>query len=239
MKNREFKTKNNKAMSFVIGAIVVVIFIWRALSYIGFIDEDKINDSVKKSVTQDVKNDKDRKVSDFKNNKTKKKDTSKNQENKSNKEQEKTTKQIDDGDFNYEKVFIKRVVDGDTVIVEVDGRETRVRISGVDTPESVGDFKENPQYYGVEASNYTKKMINKKWVYLEYDEKKYDKYDRILAYIWTDVPNSEFKNFFNAQLISNGYAKWYNDKDNKKYARYFRELQSEAKRNKLGLWKNK
>ncbi len=139
-------------------------------------------------------------------------------------------------DITYELYLVERVVDGDTVILVIDGEKVRCRISGVDTPESVGDYKDNPQYYGKEASDYTKEALENEYVYVQYDVKKYDKYDRLLAYIWTEPPNDEMEGFFNANLILNGYAKWYNDSNNKLYADLFREFEQYAKDNKLGLW---
>ncbi len=139
-------------------------------------------------------------------------------------------------DFDFERAYIKRVVDGDTAIVEIDDEEVRLRFSGVNTPESVGDYKDNPQFYGKEASAYTKEKLSDKWVYLEYDSKKYDKYDRLLAYVWLEEPNEDKNGLFNAELISEGYAKHFDDWDNKKYKKYFKGLEKEAKKAKLGMW---
>ncbi len=136
----------------------------------------------------------------------------------------------------YEQCEVDRVVDGDTVIIYIDGKKQRVRLSGVDTPESVGDYEDNPEFYGKEASKFTKENLEGATVYLEFDEKKYDKYDRMLAYVWTEVPNENFNGFFNLELIEKGYAEWYNDRENKKYAERFRELEDKARAEKLGLW---
>ncbi len=59
-----------------------------------------------------------------------------------------------------EKVRVKilRVIDGDTIVVELYGKEEKIRLIGVDTPETV-DPRKNVQYFGIEASNYTKKML--------------------------------------------------------------------------------
>ncbi len=141
--------------------------------------------------------------------------------------------------IDYIKCKVVRVVDGDTIVVKLDGRNEKIRLSGINTPESVGDYKDNPQFYGVEASEYVKKALDKKWVYLSFDKKKYDKYDRILAYVWTDIPSDDLSNLFNAELISKGYAKWYNDKENKLYAEFFEELEKNARKEKLGLWQRK
>ncbi len=140
--------------------------------------------------------------------------------------------------FDYFEYEVDRVVDGDTIILLVDGKRERVRLSGVDTPESVGDYKDNPEFYGKEASAFTKESLEGISVYVEFDKKKCDKYDRLLAYIWTEKPNKNFNGFFNAKLIEKGYAKWYNDRENKKYAELFSELERKAKKQGIGLWTN-
>ena len=63
----------------------------------------------------------------------------------------------------YEKAVVKRVVDGDTLLL---ANDKRVRLIGVNTPETV---KPNSpvEAYGKEASDYTKKMLTGKTVYLE------------------------------------------------------------------------
>ena len=70
-----------------------------------------------------------------------------------------------------DKVYVERVVDGDTFVANKDGKEIKVRMIGMDTPETV---KPNTpvQPYGKEASNYTKKALTHQNVYLEYDKEK-------------------------------------------------------------------
>lgn len=78
-----------------------------------------------------------------------------------------------------------RVVDGDTVYVRVNsGREEKVRVSGVDTPEST--TRVGP--YGKEATTYTKKRLSGRTVYLELGVGKRDKYGRLLSYVWLGPP---------------------------------------------------
>ncbi|NLJ41871.1 MAG: nuclease, partial [Clostridiales bacterium] len=73
-----------------------------------------------------------------------------------------------------EKALVSRVIDGDTIQLD-DGR--KVRLIGVDTPETVHPQKE-VEYYGKEASDFTKSMLEGKEVYLEYDIQPTDKYGR-------------------------------------------------------------
>ena len=77
-------------------------------------------------------------------------------------------------------VTVDRVVDGDTVVLMIDGKKEKVRLIGVDTPETV---KPNTpvQCYGLEASNALKSMLPKgTQVRVERDEEARDRYRRLL-----------------------------------------------------------
>ena len=82
--------------------------------------------------------------------------------------------------FSQELHFVKRVVDGDTFIL---ANNERVRLIGINTPETVHPSKP-VEYFGKEASAFTKKMIEGKKIMLEYDVQKKDRYGRILAYVY-------------------------------------------------------
>ncbi len=149
-----------------------------------------------------------------------------------------TEKSSEDGGFI--SGVVTRVADGDTASIRVNGEERRVRFLGVDTPETVHPNKP-VQYYGKEASNFTKESLTGKTVWLEYDSSPTDRYNRHLAYIWTSKPNSITessirKDMFNAKLLLEGYAKVMIIKPNKKYEALFRKFESEAKSAKRGLW---
>jgi micrococcal nuclease len=66
---------------------------------------------------------------------------------------------------------VVRVIDGDTVIINIDGKDKRVRLIGVDTPETVDPRKE-VEFYGKEASCFTTNLLKGEEVYLEYDQAK-------------------------------------------------------------------
>ena len=91
-----------------------------------------------------------------------------------------------------ENVFVDRVIDGDTV--QVNG--TSVRLLGVNTPEK-GEF------YYEEAKNFTTSMVLGKNVTLKFEKDRYDKYHRILAYVFLGDKN------VNAELVRNGFANYY------------------------------
>ena len=146
-----------------------------------------------------------------------------------------------DNDFDFIPATVTRTVDGDTIIVNADGKNLRVRLIGADTPETVHP-KKPVQFYGKEASAFTKKILSNKKIWLEYDVSPLDKYKRHLAYIWLEIPerideeNIRLK-MFNARLILDGYAKTMNIKPNTKYAEIFKKFELEAMRSKKGLWK--
>ena len=135
-----------------------------------------------------------------------------------------------------------RVVDGDTIVVKGIGK---VRLIGVDTPETKHPRKP-VEYFGKEASAFTKGMVEGKKVRLEYDWQRKDKYNRTLTYVYVmtndvrDMP--EFKNrasielMVNAELIKQGYGHAYT-RYSFKYLEQFRKYEKKARENKRGLWK--
>ena len=120
-----------------------------------------------------------------------------------------------------------RVVDGDTIVVKGIGK---VRLIGVDTPETKHPRKP-VEYFGKEASAFTKGMVEGKKVRLEYDWQRKDKYNRTLAYVYL-----EDGTFFNAELIKQGYGHAYTCYSFK-HLEQFRKYEKEARENKRGLWK--
>jgi micrococcal nuclease len=121
---------------------------------------------------------------------------------------------------------VTRVVDGDTIILN--GNE-RVRLIGVDTPETVHPQKP-VEYYGKEASAFTKRLCEGKSVRLEYDWQKQDKYGRTLAYVYL-----EDGTFLNAEIIKQGYGHAYT-RFPFKYLEEFRGYEKDARESGMGLW---
>ena len=123
---------------------------------------------------------------------------------------------------------VLRVIDGDTIVIELYGKQEKVRLIGVDTPETV-DPRKSVQYYGKEASNYTRSQLEWKEVELEFDFNPRDKYDRLLAYVWIDGKN------FDSELIRLGYGRAYL-RFPFRYFKEFEKIGREAEKNKLWLW---
>lgn len=82
---------------------------------------------------------------------------------------------------------VDRVIDGDTVDVDLNGKIERIRLIGMNTPESV-DPRRPVECFGKEASNRAKALLSGKTVYLETDDSQgtRDQYGRALRYIWLD-----------------------------------------------------
>lgn len=127
---------------------------------------------------------------------------------------------------------VTKVVDGDTFWVD-DGSEKglKVRIIGADTPETVHPQKD-VEYFGKEASDFAKSLLEGEKVKLEFDVDRFDRYGRTLAYVYLKDGT-----FFNAELIKKGYAHVMTVPPNVKYSEKFLELEREARGNKRGLWK--
>jgi micrococcal nuclease len=128
------------------------------------------------------------------------------------------------------KAKVQRVVDGDTFVASVNGRRERVRIIGVDTPESV-DPNRPDEPFGEEASNFAKHYLNGQTVHMAGDVEPRDRYGRMLAYVWLADGT-----FWNALLAAEGYAQQLTIPPNVTYADLFRRLVSEARRENRGLW---
>lgn len=132
---------------------------------------------------------------------------------------------------------VASVVDGDTFDLSVDpdaaralGTDViRVRLLGVDTPEVFTDTGA-PEPFSQEASEFTRALIENKRVELEFDTELWDKYGRLLAYVFMDGGV-----LLQDQLLVNGlaratYAFQYRRKD------LFLQLETKAKDSRIGLW---
>ncbi|MGZ0086337.1 thermonuclease family protein [Caldibacillus thermoamylovorans] len=128
-------------------------------------------------------------------------------------------------------VKVIHVVDGDTVEVRFsNGATAKVRLIGVNTPETVHPNKP-VEKYGKEASNYTKKRLTNKTVTLEFDVQIKDRYGRLLAYVWIG------KELYNETLVKEGYANVMTIQPNVKYQKRFLAAEQAARKAKKGLWK--
>lgn len=122
-----------------------------------------------------------------------------------------------------EEAIVSRVVDGDTIVVILNGREEKVRLIGIDTPE-------RGRPYFNEAKQKTAELVLGKKVKMEKDVSERDRYGRLLRYVY--VGNI----FVNAELVKQGYAMAYTHPPDVKYSDLFVKLQQEARNAGRGLW---
>ncbi len=89
---------------------------------------------------------------------------------------------------------VERVIDGDTIVVNIDDESVHVRLIGIDAPESVSPNEELNCEEGIIASERTHSIISSasNTVYLEYDDELYDQYGRLLAYVYIYDSNGEY-----------------------------------------------
>lgn len=124
---------------------------------------------------------------------------------------------------------VVRVVDGDTIVVRLGGREERVRYIGVDTPESVKPGTP-VQCFAERASAFNAQLVEGKRVRLDGDAEARDRYGRLLAYVHAGGV------FVNAELVRRGYARPLTVPPNVRYADRFARLASAARERGTGLW---
>ncbi|WP_448375814.1 thermonuclease family protein [Fervidobacterium sp.] len=140
----------------------------------------------------------------------------------------------------YKKCYVVDIIDGDTIKVNLAGEEYKVRLIGVNTPETKHPTK-RVEPYGPEAKAYTKKILTGRTVYLEFDVQEKDRYGRLLAYVWLEKPeqitDEEIRTkMFNAILLLEGYAQVMTVQPNVKYVDRFLQYQREAMENQRELW---
>jgi len=137
------------------------------------------------------------------------------------------------GDTRGQWVLVTHVTDGDTVGVGRGWRYKKVRLIGVDTPETV--HPEKPiEVFGPEASEFTKQQLQGERVHLEFElTNQHDRYDRLLAYIFL----SDNK-LFNAELVKQGYARVLAPSPFR-YYKEFKRYEREARKAGLGIWSEK
>jgi len=138
----------------------------------------------------------------------------------------------DDNINEIELFLVTKIVDGDTIDVNIYGKTERVRLIGVDTPETV-DPRRPVECFGKEAFLKTKEMLLDKKIYLKSDitQSDRDKYGRLLRYIFLEDGTN-----YNLWLINNGYAYEYTHLLPYKYQSDFKSAQKEAQGNLIGLW---
>jgi len=136
--------------------------------------------------------------------------------------------------YHTKSFVVVRVIDGDTLDIDApdnDAPYTRVRLLGIDTPETKGVAE--PMYFGPEASAFATDLAEGKQVtlYLPRDRTR-DRYGRLLAYV--KLPDGDF---LNEILLNEGLAYADTRFDHDLFNKY-KQLESMARARGKGLWKN-
>ncbi len=123
--------------------------------------------------------------------------------------------------------IVLRVVDGDTLLL---ADHSRIRLLGVDTPET--KRPDTPvEAFGPEASEFTRAHVEGRYVRLEFDKERHDKYGRVLAYVYVGDW------FLNEELLRAGMGHAITHHPySEAMKRRFRAAEREAKRRRLGIW---
>lgn len=127
---------------------------------------------------------------------------------------------------------VVKIVDGDTLVINISDKDETVRLIGLDTPEVV-DPRKPVECFGKEASRRAQELMENKKVRMESDVSQgdIDKYGRLLRYIYL-----EDGTLVNKKLIEEGFGFEYTYQIPYKYQAEFKEAQEMARKNKVGLW---
>ena len=139
---------------------------------------------------------------------------------------------VPDHEYGEANAIVERVVDGDTIVVDIIGNRERVRLLGIDTPESVA-VNRPEQCFGKESAAYLTSLLPEGTeVTLVRDIESRDHYDRLLAY----VVRSSDQLFVNLDLLERGYAGVMIYEPNSFYRELFEDAENDAFQADIGLW---
>lgn len=124
---------------------------------------------------------------------------------------------------------VTRIVDGDTIHVDVGGRVEKVRYIGVNTPE-VHHPRKGEEPGGRAAAAVNRELVSGRRVRLELDTQARDRHGRLLAYVWVA------DTMVNAELVRRGFAQVMTVPPNVRHQSLFLKLQREAREAGRGLW---
>jgi micrococcal nuclease len=127
---------------------------------------------------------------------------------------------------------VTNIIDGDTVEGRYNGKIEKLRLIGIDAPETGSPYR-TKECFGTEATAHLKQLLHNKSLTVQTDpsQDERDKYARLLGYLITE----DQKNIAQ-QMILAGMAEEYTYKNTYQYQDLFREAEKEAKQNKQGMW---
>jgi micrococcal nuclease len=133
-----------------------------------------------------------------------------------------------------EAVAVTKVIDGDTIEVEIGGEKYKLRFIGINTPETV-DPRRKVECFGKEASAENKRLLSGAEVVLEKDVSETDKFGRLLRYVYLKLDDGSLL-FVNDYLVRQGYAYSSEYPPDIKYSGRLNQAQTEAREAGRGLW---
>jgi micrococcal nuclease len=142
-------------------------------------------------------------------------------------------------------ILVRKVIDGDTIEAEIHGARQRVRLIGLDTPEShdnkraraITDRYNTPiadiLADGIAATHYTRALFEGACpCTIEFDVDRHDRYGRLLGYIY-----DKSSQMINEKILSDGYAYLLTVPPNVRYVARFKRAFGEARERRRGLWR--
>lgn len=140
----------------------------------------------------------------------------------------------------FQKAKVTKVIDGDTIKVDIDGEIYKVRFIGINCPE----IGENEEFYGKEAYEFSKEKLDDKVIFLQKDVSETDKYGRLLRYVWLEKPKDlnnpskdEIRDLsINGILVREGFAKANYYPPDTSYTKFLKEIEKQAKKENLSMW---
>lgn len=132
-----------------------------------------------------------------------------------------------------ESARVVRVIDGDTIAVEIGGTEYKLRYIGMDTPETV-DPDSPVEWMGPQATEANRRLVNGREVVLEKDTSETDRYGRLLRHVW--LTDGATWTLVGLELVRLGVAEAVSYPPDVKYDDLFRAAESEARTAVVGLW---
>ena len=124
---------------------------------------------------------------------------------------------------------VKWVNDGDTIVLT---NGWRVRYIGINAPE-IDHENQKAQPYGYAARAFNRKLVSSRKLGLEFDQERYDRYGRLLAYVFLSDGS-----FLNERMLENGLAFYLYRRPNLKYDKRLLKAQREGMKARRGLWQN-
>lgn len=118
------------------------------------------------------------------------------------------------------------VTDGDTITVEIEGREYRLRYIGIDTPENTTEV----EHFGPEAAEKNAELVEGQTVTLLRDISETDRFGRLLRYVFVG------DRFINWELVAQGYANSVTFAPDLACSEVFQTAEQQARQRGIGLW---